>query len=134
MAVPVTFYTGAMQMFRDCRRTHLRFVVEIDDPAWSKTHLAAPDVIVEPQSEPEASLAVLANCHAVIFGVGTFGWWGAWLANAGPGPLPNCAHPPTNNHASSFTGAATLDGIRLRCGPGACAQLEQAPAPSSRDA
>ena len=45
-----------------------------------------------------------------------------------PGPLPDNAHAPTYNHASSFTGAATLDGLRVRCGPGARAQLEQAPA------
>ena len=51
-----------------------------------------------------------------------------------PGPLCYDAHAPTNNHASSFTGAATLDGLRVRCGPGACARLEQAPATSSRDA
>ena len=31
-----------------------------------------------------------------------------------PGPLPDNAHAPTNNHASSFTGAATLDGLRVR--------------------
>ena len=31
-----------------------------------------------------------------------------------PGPLPDNVHAPTYNHASSFTGAATLDGIRLR--------------------
>ena len=51
-----------------------------------------------------------------------------------PGPLPDNAHAPTYNHASSFTGAATLDGLRVRCGPGARARLEQAPATSSRDA
>ena len=51
-----------------------------------------------------------------------------------PGPLYDDAHAPTNNHASSFTGAATLDGLRVRCGPGACARMEQAPATSSRDA
>ena len=51
-----------------------------------------------------------------------------------PGPLPDNAHAPTYNHASSFTGAATLDGLRVRCGHGACARLEQAPATSSRDA
>ena len=30
-----------------------------------------------------------------------------------PGPLSDYAHAPTNNHASSFTGAATLDGLRV---------------------
>ena len=44
------------------------------------------------------------------------------------GPLPDNGHAPTYNHASSFT---TLD---VRCGPGARARLEQAPATSSRDA
>ena len=39
-----------------------------------------------------------------------------------PGPLYYVAHAPTNNHASSFTGAATLDGLRVRCGHGACAR------------
>ena len=29
-----------------------------------------------------------------------------------PGPLYDDAHAPTNNHASSFTGAATLDGLK----------------------
>ena len=47
-----------------------------------------------------------------------------------PSPLPDNAHAPPNHPAVPFTGGATLDGHRVRRGTGACARLEQAPAPS----
>ena len=47
-----------------------------------------------------------------------------------PSPLPDNAHAPPNHPAVPFTGGATLDGHRVRRGTGACARMEQAPAPS----
>jgi galactoside 2-L-fucosyltransferase 1/2 len=58
------------------------FVVCSDDMQWSKQHLSrdiAP-VVFSIFDDLEQDLSLLSETNHTIMTVGTYGWWGAWLA------------------------------------------------------
>ena len=57
------------------------FVVVSDDQDWCKENIKGNDVTFSPFKEPIVDMAILSLCDHVIITAGTFGWWGAWLAN-----------------------------------------------------
>lgn len=63
------------------------FVVCSDDPEWSTQYVRTTrhggSVVVYSRfaaMSPDFDLALMAKCNHSIITVGTFGWWGAWLA------------------------------------------------------
>ena len=74
------YYHNAMNYFRS-RHKLLQFVVVTDSPDWTQENLAGENVVHSLAHSVGVDLAILALCDHVIISVGTFGWWGAWLAN-----------------------------------------------------
>ncbi|ELU18278.1 hypothetical protein CAPTEDRAFT_185759 [Capitella teleta] len=73
------YYLKAMDHFR--QKFHsVQFIVVSDSSEWSQQYLSAPDVRFSLRNSPGVDLAILSMCDHVIMSVGTFGWWGAWLA------------------------------------------------------
>ena len=60
------------------------FVICTDDEKWSKQHTTnfPVPVLFSPflARDPAYDLCVLSHCNHTVMTVGTFGWWGAWLA------------------------------------------------------
>ena len=57
--------------------SHFRFSSCLNFSGWQEAFRGME--IAEGQSAAQ-DLAILAACHDVIFGVGTFAWWGAFIA------------------------------------------------------
>ena len=61
----------------------VQFVVCSDDIQWSKQNVkngSGYNVYFSAGKSAEWDMALLAQCNHSIMTVGTFGWWGAWLA------------------------------------------------------
>lgn len=60
------------------------FVICSDDTAWSQENLDSDKYFIMyskfPASNPQFDMCLLSKCNHSIITVGTFGWWGAWLA------------------------------------------------------
>ncbi|RUS74780.1 hypothetical protein EGW08_017447 [Elysia chlorotica] len=67
-------------MMDELPKKRVVFVVVSDDIAWCERFLSGRYARVAPPASAETHLALLASCDHVIMSVGTFGWWGAWLA------------------------------------------------------
>ena len=84
---PPNYFRSAMRYFTE-RYHHVEFIVCSDDITWSQNNLPAAidaastaEIKFSHTNSPAVDLAILARCEHVIMSVGTFGWWGAWLAN-----------------------------------------------------
>ena len=72
------YLSKAMEYFKK-KYPNALFVFVSDDIEWSKERIKGNNVIYG-NGSPEEDLATLAMCDHTIITVGTFGWWGAWLA------------------------------------------------------
>ena len=82
----VTFFNEAMNYFRRKYPSNVAFLVVSDDPGWCRRNLLKGnnDVFVVSKAgvtSPGQDLAVMASCNHSIIDYGTFGVWGAILAN-----------------------------------------------------
>lgn len=81
---PREYFERAFKHFKSLfSKQNLIFVICSDDIDWSEKHLRDLDrnVVFIRSGDPMIDLAILASCDHSIISVGTFGWWGAWLAN-----------------------------------------------------
>ena len=69
----------SLRYFRK-RYKDAHFIVVSDDIEWCKENVLGPDVTYSPFKEDFIDMAILSLCDHVIKTVGTFGWWGGWLA------------------------------------------------------
>ncbi|XP_013418105.1 galactoside 2-alpha-L-fucosyltransferase 2-like [Lingula anatina] len=76
---PSSYYTKAMRYFENIYKNIL-FIVLSDDMSWCKENIQHPRIRYNPFKDPILSLALLGSCNHTIMSVGTFSWWGAWLA------------------------------------------------------
>ncbi|KAJ9596394.1 hypothetical protein L9F63_012557 [Diploptera punctata] len=82
----VDFFNDAMNYFRRKFTNKVAFLVVSDDPGWCRRNLLKgnSDVFVVSKAgvtSPGQDLAVMASCNHSIIDYGTFGVWGAILAN-----------------------------------------------------
>ena len=70
----------SMNFFREKHKNAV-FVILSDDQKWCKENIQGNDVIFSPFIDPIVDMAILSLCHHTIITSGSFGWWGAWLAN-----------------------------------------------------
>lgn len=83
------YFHRAMDYFVS-RYPHVQFVAISTDKAWTMTNIIysnksrSNNVIVHYAfgHSAQQDMAIMAACDHVIISSGTFGWWGAWLANA----------------------------------------------------
>ena len=79
----VSYYKKAFRYFTSSHE-HVWFIIVSDDIPWAMENLprTADEVVVTYSNQTlDVDLAILSKCDAVIMSTGTFGWWGAWLAN-----------------------------------------------------
>lgn len=79
------YVTRAMEYFeRRHNRSRTLFVVCSDDYSWCNENIKSSSssmIIVRPEHVADTThLAILASCDHTVMTVGSFGWWGAWLA------------------------------------------------------
>ena len=55
------------------------FIFVSDDISWCKKHFRGNDTYFSPYSSLGHDLALIARCEHMIFTLGTYGWYGAWL-------------------------------------------------------
>jgi galactoside 2-L-fucosyltransferase 1/2 len=73
------YFSRAMKYFQK-KYQYIHFVVCSDDIPWSKKQFAEGHITYSENNPSAVDLAILSLCDDVIMSVGTFGWWGAWLA------------------------------------------------------
>ncbi|XP_053396315.1 galactoside alpha-(1,2)-fucosyltransferase 2-like [Mercenaria mercenaria] len=75
------YYQKAMDLYSTKYR-NITFFVFSNDIAWCKGHLLdlGHEVIFSTYNHPGYDLAIMSLCDHMIISVGTFGWWGGWLA------------------------------------------------------
>ena len=76
---PASYVRKAMELMR---RKHgdVIFIFVTDDVKWCQSEFQTSDVVVAEKAPADVHMALLASCHHVIMTVGTYGWWGAYLA------------------------------------------------------
>ena len=74
------YYQSAMEYFKS-KYHNIVFIVCSDDKNWAKRYIKGDQVVYSEHSSSAIDLAILSLCDHVIVSVGSFGWWGAWLAN-----------------------------------------------------
>ncbi|KAL4237899.1 glycosyltransferase 11 [Mactra antiquata] len=81
LSVDADFIHNAMEIFKQ-RFTDITFVVLSNDIVWCKKYITDErnKVVFSPFPSPGHDLALMSQCDHVIISVGTFGWWGGWLA------------------------------------------------------
>ena len=79
-----SYVDKAMKYFRD-KYKKPKFLVftnpNPDDVKWCKENVKGSDVIFIQGNSREVDLCALSMCNHTITTVGSFGWWGAFLAN-----------------------------------------------------
>ena len=82
-----TYINEAMDYFRK-KYPNIVFIVCSDDVDWSTRNVKQitifgnkySDVVFSHNNTKEVDLAILSSCNHTVMTVGTYGWWGAWLA------------------------------------------------------
>ncbi|ESN99787.1 hypothetical protein HELRODRAFT_113553 [Helobdella robusta] len=75
------FFRRAMDFFVG-KFKKVIFIVCSEDEKWIKKNIKSSAMVVFSPfgMSPERDLMLLANCNHTIISGGSFGWWGAWLA------------------------------------------------------
>jgi galactoside 2-L-fucosyltransferase 1/2 len=73
-------------------KANIRPVVEKAWAAFNQTKACAPKVVHSPGRSASEDMAMLASCNHTIMNIGTYGWWGSWLA--GGITIVNKIYPP----------------------------------------
>ena len=76
----VSYYIKAMRIFTETF-TSVIFVICSDDIEWARDNIQSNNVYYSTSMTPAVDLAIIALCDHVIMSVGSYGWWGAFLAN-----------------------------------------------------
>ena len=75
--VPLEYYKKAISMLGTTR-----VAVCTDDPLWVKQQAVFRNAVISDR-DPGFDMALMAAAtEAVVIGIGTFGWWGAYLSKA----------------------------------------------------
>ncbi|KAL4238447.1 glycosyltransferase 11 [Mactra antiquata] len=83
----VDYFNKAMTYFRIFYHK-VRFIIMSDDLKWVKYNLKSSDIFYSPFKSAADDIALMSLCNHMIVTYGTFGWWGAWLANGTTVYLP----------------------------------------------
>ena len=96
------YFKHTMAYFKNRIQRPITFIVCGDDPNWNTEHIASlhiNDVIISRGQSASVDLAILAACDHVIMSVGSFGWWGAYLAEGTVVYYSEFARPGSNKEA-----------------------------------
>ncbi|XP_061178656.1 galactoside alpha-(1,2)-fucosyltransferase 1-like [Saccostrea echinata] len=93
-------YVGrSLKYFRD-RYKPLVFIVftnpNMEDLKWCKYHIKGSDVVFAPESAREVDMCAISMCNHTVMTVGSFGWWGSFLANGTTVYFKNVARNDSN--------------------------------------
>ena len=70
----------ARKYFTD-KYKNVLFIVCSDDIQWCKDNIVGGNIVYSQTESDVIDLAILSHCNHTIMSTGSFGWWGAWLAN-----------------------------------------------------
>lgn len=75
----ITYFKTAASYFKN-KFVHVLFIVTSDDISWCKDNFKFQDFVFSVSNSEIMDMALLSQCNHTIMSVGTFGWWGGWLA------------------------------------------------------
>lgn len=82
---PASYIKKAMAFMEMKHSSNVVYVVASDDLRWCnkniKKRFINKIVLLSPFRDVKLDMALISHCDHVIITVGTYGWWGAWLAN-----------------------------------------------------
>ena len=77
------YLSRAFKYFRD-RYQPIVFIVftnpNVEDLKWCKYHVNGSDVVFVPENPREVDMCAISMCNHTVMTVGSFGWWGSFLA------------------------------------------------------
>ncbi|KAL4229957.1 glycosyltransferase 11 [Mactra antiquata] len=74
------YYEAAMTFFK-AFFNKINFIVMTDDMDWVKKNLVGDNIYYSPFTNKTDDLALMSRCQHMILTYGSFGWWGAYMAN-----------------------------------------------------
>ncbi|XP_074645978.1 galactoside 2-alpha-L-fucosyltransferase SEC1-like [Tubulanus polymorphus] len=83
-AAPSSYLLKAMDYMTSLYGNGVVFIVASDDIPWCERTMAKIEnkkIYFSKSNSAELDFAIIASSDHVIVTVGSFGWWGAWLAN-----------------------------------------------------
>ncbi|ELU10696.1 hypothetical protein CAPTEDRAFT_99760 [Capitella teleta] len=98
VAATAKYFDRAMRYF-ESRFKEIVFIVTSDDPAWCQENIGSDKstvVISSWMDLPSHDMCLLSKCNHTIVSVGTFGWWGAWLAGGDVTYFKDFPQPQSN--------------------------------------
>lgn len=75
----MSYFLAAMEYFRS-KYENVFFILCTNDIEWSQENFKEIPNVRIVRNSFEVDMAVLASCNHSVMSVGSFGWWGAWLA------------------------------------------------------
>ena len=79
LAANISYINRAIDYFK-AKYPKSVFIVCSNDIPWCKENIQRKDVVFSVRHDAGEDLAILSRCDHMIVTVGTYGWWGAWLA------------------------------------------------------
>lgn len=82
VVAPAKYFDRAIKYF-ESKFKNIIFVVTTDEPEWTEDNIASDKSLVvfsNWKDLPSHDMCLLSKCNHTIMSVGTFGWWGGWLA------------------------------------------------------
>lgn len=76
---PPSFYEKVLGLIPSLQPGEV--VICSDDPAWVRSQPVFGGMLISEGHSPAQDLAILAACRYVVVSIGTFGWWGGFLAH-----------------------------------------------------
>ena len=76
---PKTYIIKAMDYFTK-KFSNVIFLICSDSMYWVKNNFNSTNIFYSEGNSPEVDLSILASCNHSVMTVGTFGWWGSFLA------------------------------------------------------
>lgn len=80
MVPNATYFERAIRIFSQMFLNKTIFVVCTNDKPWAEQHITARYTLFVSGNSGELDLAILASMNHSIMSIGTYGWWGSWLA------------------------------------------------------
>ncbi len=90
-----SYYINAMEFYKRRYRNDVIFLLVTNDPEWARLNVGMnrTDVVIFDGNDAITDITILSLCDHTTMSIGSFGWWGSYLAGGttvyfGDHPIP----------------------------------------------